>query len=241
MVLHQATGSKDLVRLFHKAGHNLNYQQVLRVDTALAENTLKSINYATATVIPTNFVEDKFVHFTADNIDILDETLNGKNTFHATQVEAWQQGQTSDRVLATLSTSSSCKLDIPEILEKLSPVDIKEGTSHLEFALPVNPTLFKSFGDESTKAANATDLAVLLARQELDDKPGWTVFNQKHSSTNPEVTSVGYMPIILAPAHELNTLNTVVTQCMAISAHFNQEYTVITVGQALHPKLMELK
>ena len=28
---------------------------------------------------------------------------------------------------------------------------------------------------------------------------------------------------------------------MAISAHFNQEYTVITVDQALYPKLMELK
>ena len=58
---------------------------------------------------------------------------------------------------------------------------------------------------------------------------------------NPEVTSFGYMPISLAPAHELDTLNTVVKQCMAISAHFNQEYTVITVDQPLYPKLMELK
>ena len=233
MTLHQATRSKDLVRLFHKAGHTLSYEQVLRVDTALAENTLKSIDYETGAVIPINFVEDKFVHFTADNIDLLDETLDGKNTFHATQVAAWQQGQTFDRVLVTLSPSSSCKLDIPEILEKLSPVDIKEGTSNPKLALPVNPTLFKSFGDESTKAANATDLAFVLSRQELENKPGWTVFNQKHSSMNPEVTSVGYMPIILAPAHELDTLNTVVKQCMAISAHVNQEYTVITADQAL--------
>ena len=185
MTLHQATRSKDLVRLFHKAGHTLSYEQVLLVDKALADDTLELIDYETDAVIPTNFVGDKFVYFTADNIDILDETLDGKNTFHATHY----------------------KLDIPGILEKLTPVDFKEGTSNPEFALPVNPTLFKSFGDESTKAANATGLAFVLSRQELEDKPGWTVYNQKHSSTNPEVTSVGYMPIILAPAHELDTLH----------------------------------
>ena len=96
MTLHQATRSKDLVRLFHKAGHTLSYEQVLRVDTALAGNTLESIDYETGAVIPTSFVKDKSVHFTAENIDILDEALDGKNTFHATRAAAWQRGQTSD-------------------------------------------------------------------------------------------------------------------------------------------------
>ena len=49
------------------------------------------------------------------------------------------------------------------------------------------------------------------------------------------------MPIILAPAHEFDTLNTVVKRCMAISSRFGQEHTVITVGQALYYRLMELK
>ena len=97
----------------------------------------------------------------------------GKIHFNATQVAAWQRGQISERVLEILSPSSSCKLDIPEILEKLSPVDIKEGTSNPKFALPVNPTLFKSFGEESTKAAYATDLAFVLSRQELDRRQTW--------------------------------------------------------------------
>ena len=41
-------------------------------------------------VIPPNFVDGcdgRFVQFTADNIDINDSTLDGKNTFHATQME----------------------------------------------------------------------------------------------------------------------------------------------------------
>jgi hypothetical protein len=52
------------------------------------------------------------------------------------------------------------------------------------------------------------------------------------------MTSVGHLPIIVAPAHELDTLNTVVRRCMAISSHLGQDYTVITIDQALYCKLM---
>ncbi|KAJ8893011.1 hypothetical protein PR048_005592 [Dryococelus australis] len=34
---------------------------------------------------------NQFIHYTCDNIDILDETLDGKYIFHATQMAAWQQ------------------------------------------------------------------------------------------------------------------------------------------------------
>ena len=87
--LHQATRSKDLVQLFHKAGHCLSCRQVKQVDTALAESTLQSMDPVTGTIIPPNIVADRFVHYTADNIDILDETLDGK--IHSTPPR-WQHG-----------------------------------------------------------------------------------------------------------------------------------------------------
>ena len=43
------------------------------------------------------------------------------------------------------------------------------------------------------------------------------------------------------PAHDFDTLNTVVKRCMAISSRFGQEHIVITVDQALYYRLMELK
>jgi hypothetical protein len=42
--------------------------------------------------VPHNLKDKAFTHFTADNIDINDSTLDGKNTFHATQMAAWQRG-----------------------------------------------------------------------------------------------------------------------------------------------------
>lgn len=87
--LHQATRSKQLVELFHKAGHILSYRQILNLDTSLAQDTAASMNEKNGAVIPPNLNPETFTHFTADNIDINDSSLDGKNTFHATQVAAW--------------------------------------------------------------------------------------------------------------------------------------------------------
>ncbi len=104
--LHQATRSKDLVELFHKAGHCISYKQVLQIDTSLAENSLQSLDRETGAIIPPNMVRGKFIQYTADNIDILDETLDGKNTFHATQMATWQRGMTPHAILGHLKPSS---------------------------------------------------------------------------------------------------------------------------------------
>ncbi len=39
LTLHQATRSKELVNLFHNAGHCINYKDVLKVDATLAKST----------------------------------------------------------------------------------------------------------------------------------------------------------------------------------------------------------
>ena len=52
----------------------------------MAEAVLESLDQETGAVIPPNLVPGKFVTFSADNIDIMDESLDGKNSFHATQV-----------------------------------------------------------------------------------------------------------------------------------------------------------
>ena len=49
------------------------------------------------------------------------------------------------------------------------------------------------------------------------------------------------MPIIQAPAHELDSLNTVVLKCLHVARMLGQQHVVITVDEALFSKLMELK
>ena len=84
--LHQMTRSKQLVKLFHKAGHIISYRDIMTVDNSLAEFALKSLHKKTGAVVPEGLTHGKYVHFSEDNIDILDSSLDGKNTFNATQV-----------------------------------------------------------------------------------------------------------------------------------------------------------
>lgn len=213
------------------------------MDTSLAESTLKSLDLTTGAIIPPNFEAKKFIHYTCDNIDILDETLDGKNTFHATQMAAWQRSQASDESFKNLQPSVKRTLSVPSALEELDPARITPGICTPVFTAPVHKTsvVNPEENNENALQAEATDLAFYLHRQDKELKPSWTVFNQCLSSDESEQTAVGYLPIILAPAHDFDTLNTAVKRCMAISSHFCQEYTVLTVDQALYCRLMELK
>ena len=49
------------------------------------------------------------------------------------------------------------------------------------------------------------------------------------------------MPIIQAPANDLDTLNTVVRRILHIAQSLGQKCLVLTVDEGLFPKLMELK
>ena len=48
------------------------------------------------------------------------------------------------------------------------------------------------------------------------------------------------MPIILVPAHDVSTLNTVVRRITQIAKSFSQRYVELTVDKALFPLLMKL-
>ena len=117
--LHQVTRSKDLVNLFNKDGHFLSYNQILQKDT---ESVLSSLNPDTGNVVPPNLNRGNFIHFSADNTDILDETLDGKNTFHATQIAAWQRGSEDVPFVDGVRPSNKRSLDAPESMDKVEPI-----------------------------------------------------------------------------------------------------------------------
>ena len=55
-----------------------------------------------------------------------------------------------------------------------------------------------------------------------------------------EVITVGYLPIIPAPAHDLDTVMTFLLRSKAIATKQGQRTTVITLDQALYHKAKEL-
>ncbi len=241
--LHQTTRSKELVQLFHNAGHTISYDNILQVDNTLAESTLKSMNTANGAVVPPNLVTNRFLHFTCDNIDINDSSLDGMNSFHATQVAAWQRGPSVDMGLPNLKPVKESTTRVPAIMEELIPADIRGGMVEPKSTSSTQKDWFVASDSDKPEVlkANACDLAFFFGRNDSHERIGWTNFNQKHSTVEPEVTSTGYMPIVQSPAHEFDTLNTVVLRCKHVANVLGQQYVVLTVDETLYCKLMELK
>ena len=107
--LHRVTRSKKLVEMFHNAGHTISNLDVRRVDTVLAKHTLSTMNTENGTVIPVNLAEGRFIHFTADNIDIK-EHLTGRTHFMQRSMQPGKEVQNqlaSSKTLRRLREQSS--------------------------------------------------------------------------------------------------------------------------------------
>ena len=91
LALHQATRSEMLVNLFHSANHTVGINTIRRIDNSIANNILQRYIENGCVYIPDNIERGVFAHFSCDNIDVLESTLDGRNTFHSTQMVMWQR------------------------------------------------------------------------------------------------------------------------------------------------------
>ena len=89
MAVRHPTGSKQLGGLLNRMGHSLSYDELQAVDTSLATEVLAKVE-TYGTVIPSNISPGSFVQFAADNNDLKEENIDGKNTTHATTIVVYQ-------------------------------------------------------------------------------------------------------------------------------------------------------
>ena len=76
------TGCKEVITLLSRFGHGISYEQVLAIETGLAEKQMEAEEQGL--ILPSNVQSNVFSMFCWDNIDLLEETLSGKGTSHCT-------------------------------------------------------------------------------------------------------------------------------------------------------------
>ena len=128
VTVHQATRSKDLVQLLHAAGYSISYETVLRLDNAIANDTLQRYNTNGNVIVPRNFTETShstYTRYAIDNIDINEETLTGMRTFHATQSAAFRRMNEEEwKGHLNINLTGSRILNAPSDLHQLEPVNM---------------------------------------------------------------------------------------------------------------------
>lgn len=90
ITVHHLTSSRRLITLLNKMGHCSSYDEMRAIDTSAALEVLAKANEF-GTVIPSNISPCPFIQIAADNNDLNEETLDGKNTTHATTMVVYQR------------------------------------------------------------------------------------------------------------------------------------------------------
>ena len=90
MTVRHMTGSKEIVRMLNHYGHCISYDELERLDTAIANEIIQK-HETDGIVLPNNIRPGRFIHFAADNNDLNEETLDGKSTTYATTLVMYQE------------------------------------------------------------------------------------------------------------------------------------------------------
>ena len=250
LTLHQATRSATLVDLFHSAGHTVGMDTIRRLDTTIATKILDKYEQNGNVYIPNDIVQSakgQMVLASCDNIDVLEETIDGKNTFHSTQMMLWQRGpppessSASDQVIGRQKALNPSVLKSLHKLDRATPFSGTRPKPRLDSPAIEIDTWFQS--SEERNEAGSKNLAWILSRlHDVDNQhvPSWSSFNEASSTTDPPLTVAGMMPILQAPADDNDTMTTVINRFKKIADHLGQKHTVIVVDQPLYSRAKEL-
>ena len=257
IAVHQAVRSKQLITMLHGFGMSVDYNRILRVEAQIEASVLKRMELNDGLYIPPDVVLGRHVFFAVDNVDFAEDTPDGKNTFHGTAMAIYQRQEPGDVAPElTVDPGDQCRRSITQLPESV--------TTLLECPAPpgkpVGPT-FPQFGlcteDELPLYIKKQDFTWLLGRSltraitngeaEEDqtpstDIPVWSGYNSTMSSPMP-LTRVGNPPLIAAPAHEWQTLLTILMQAQNIKTTVvgRNRRTVISLDMGLYQPAKKLQ
>ena len=256
MCVHHLTSSKRLIKLLNRMGHCVSYDEMRAVNTSIAEEVLAQVE-AFGTVIPTNIKPGAFVQIAADNNDLNEETLDGKNTTHATTMVIYQNKMfgpdpppttVQQRAKRHSLQATGTVYDIEEcpVRGRRPAVTDHVGSVDMEW--------YKDTNDEMRTACH-TDFIWALLRlcpkkfgeaviAEVMDKqviPSWAGFNAILYPKMPKVSNIGYCPMVDGSSNEYSTIYTVLKHAQKISTVMGQADTVITFDLAIYRKAKEIQ
>ena len=236
LLIHNSTRSKDLVEAVHKAGHCIGYDTLLRVETALAEQEIERHEDNNGIPVPPNMKPGVFTQFASDNLDKIEQTRTGKDTFHVTNTACFQRTDASTRsqswsTIRPLKPGRNKTLKtVPEYLNNVPPVDDPQ---HPNPNLSVNAkySWFRPETCVESNNAKRKDLEWIMSRRKNSETKDWRGYNQ--SEENRDVCVTGYLPMIHKPAHEYGTIAKMMKNCMGVANKLQQTYTVISLDEGL--------
>ena len=223
-----------MVNILHAAGHTVGIDTLRRIDSSIANNILRRYEQNGYMYIPTGispYTPGRIILSSFDNIDVLEETVDGKNTFRATQCVLWQRGPPTPPKQTTVKTGRN-KIPAQKLLEKFKNIDIAPvytcAGPNPSITSRVEPEIW-DMGNGCQAISNHSNQAWILARtynQDGQNAPSWASFHAACGVSEATVTVnfVGMTPIIQANADENNTVVTMLNKFHEMMHHLCQKH-----------------
>lgn len=269
VAIRQATRSKQIVNMLYKFGVGVEYNRLLRLEAQICSTVIERMLVNDGLYLPPDVIRGRYIFFAIDNVDFAEDTPDGKRTLHATAMAIYQRCQPEDVVPRLEVAGPALNRSLKELpgtvtglLECPKPASKPCNPVHASFSL--------HNGMVPSSAAHLPDIAWLLcrtmSRSTCDHKeneepkilydplpqedravvpqiiPTWYAYNSLISDKLP-TTRVGSPPLIPAPAHEWQTLLTVLMQAQGINAKVvgPGRKTVISLDMGLYKPAKQLQ
>ena len=245
MTIRHMTGSSEIIQILNGLGHCTSHSATLEHDTALAMVELSRGEFP----IPSGIKHGQFTTLVWDNIDFGEETLSGKGTTHSTNCIMIQRdihedvSTNPDPELVAISKKKQRSVKAPST--NLEPYFGTSRSKDGPGCIGKSVDITSDPHDASRLKPKLLDQAFVLARMDAADKgtrkiPSWTGFNTQLSTSIPNQSVVGYLPVIDASPTEMDTVNTILVRSMKYADLLHLAEIVLVFDQAIYAKAMKI-
>ena len=248
------TRSKQIITVLNRLGHFASYDEVEIMDTAFADEIIASID-RDEVVVPSNIMQGVFTQVAADNLNLIEETIDGQNTTHATSIVLLQRNQFGPK---NKRLTVADHLTRKRALEKLPSTvfekhETKNFGKHPDVKMFVEKVKDDWYKDHCMSSAWNTDMLWAFTRlcptkiftatisPSTQQVPNWGGFQAKVTSSISSLTNIGYCPLIRASPTEYLTVYTVLRTVSKMMRSLKQETSVITFDLAIYTKAKEIQ
>ena len=240
MAVRQMSGCSGLIHILNGLGHCVSLSSAMANDSAIVQLVIE-----TSDIFPRGFVAGQSINLVYDNIDFGEEVkkqmhvtngiitqkfshshqimserdiVNIPNSQHTVQVPE------QDAILFSLGNKKTPRFNI-EMEEVTSSITVKTAASEAVQLLVLTYVLLKMIPSD--------DLAVL---------PGWTGFNTLlHKDNIPNISRVGYLPVIDTSPTEYSTINMILKRSTEIADKLQLQYATLVSDKPVYAKIQHVR
>ena len=107
--VHKETRSKKIINCLSDLGLSIDYDRVMKIETAIENSVTDIINKNNGVYVPHTILKDKAIHFAIDNTDFHNDTPDGEGEFHGTGQILFQKADSKAKTLEKFKITISNK------------------------------------------------------------------------------------------------------------------------------------